>query len=189
VAAAVGSVGSAGRRKPSKAERKKAKKLAKQARKAAEAARAPGPAPLRAHRGSSDPRPVATAPAEAEHPGPTAEPDREPRSQPVAEPGTGGSTTDPRSPAPDAHRDDLQVISGIGPVMERALNDLGIRSWEQLAAMDERAASRLSARLPGVPGRVEREGWVAQAVDLVARHPLTEPYDRPGRAPLTPARD
>lgn len=87
------------------------------------------------------------------------------------------------SPRPVPHRDDLQLISGIGPVMERRLNELGIGTWEQLAALDDSGTRELSERLPGLRGRVARDGWVSQAAELVERYPLSGPGARPGRQP------
>jgi len=92
----------------------------------------------------------------------------------------------PAGPVGDTgHRDDLQAIIGIGPVLERVLNSHGIVSWEQLAGLDDAEVARLSVELPGVPGRIEREGWVAQAAALVERFPLG-PDGRPRRGGPAP---
>lgn len=172
-----GSPDETGATKPTKAERKKAKKAKK-------AKRSKRPASMESAPGSANGSGAAVA-AELE---PTPEPAPALRLvEPGAEEDTPPSgvetdgTIDLRVDPTDGHRDDLQLISGIGPVMERRLNEMGVHTWEQLAHLGEREAERLSAELPGVSGRVKREGWVEQAVELVARHPLTEPYDRPGR--------
>ncbi len=96
---------------------------------------------------------------------------------PPAEP----STLD--SAAPE-HRDDLQAVSGIGPVAEKTLNSLGIRTWEQLAALTPQDAIRVDEAIGSFPGRIERDQWIGQAADLVRRFPLRDPYDRPDRKAL-----
>jgi len=73
-----------------------------------------------------------------------------------------------------SHRDDLKVINGIGPVIEKALNRAGIKSWEQLATLKVK-----EARAIDFPGRIEREQWVAQAKALVKQFPVL--IERPSR--------
>jgi predicted flap endonuclease-1-like 5' DNA nuclease len=66
------------------------------------------------------------------------------------------------SPRPSKQKDSLVEIEGIGPAYERALNALGIFSFEQLASQDAASlASRLSARLTAE--RIRRERWIEQA--------------------------
>ncbi|MGH1493833.1 MAG: helix-hairpin-helix domain-containing protein [Acidimicrobiales bacterium] len=80
-----------------------------------------------------------------------------------------------------AHRDDLKVVNGIGPVMEKTLNGFGINTWEQLAAFSKADVEKVTAAIDAFPGRIERDEWVSQAGDLVKRFPLNKPYDRPTR--------
>ncbi len=68
------------------------------------------------------------------------------------------------------HRDDLKVINGIGPVIEKSLNRRGIRSWEQLASLVAKDVKAIDEALD-FPGRIAREQWVKQAKDLVRRYP------------------
>ena len=77
-----------------------------------------------------------------------------------------------------AHRDDLKVVNGIGPVIEKALNRSGIRSWEQLAALKAADVKVIDEALD-FPGRIQREQWVQQAKALVRQFPDTK--DRPTR--------
>lgn len=77
-----------------------------------------------------------------------------------------------------AHRDDLKVINGIGPVLEKALNRRGIRSWEQLAALKVKEAKLIDEAL-AFPGRIAREQWIQQAKALVKQFP--DHADRPTR--------
>jgi len=78
------------------------------------------------------------------------------------------------------HIDDLKVIRGIGPRMEELLTTLGITSWEQLAELDEAGIARVDNALREFPGRIERDGWVDQARDLVSEFPSIG--DRPTHA-------
>ena len=61
------------------------------------------------------------------------------------------------------HADDLKVISGIGPQMEQLLQSFGVKSWEQLAAMDAGDIAKVDAALTDFPGRITRDEWVPQA--------------------------
>jgi predicted flap endonuclease-1-like 5' DNA nuclease len=64
--------------------------------------------------------------------------------------------------------EDLRQIKGIGPKLEKLLNDVGITTLAQLAALDESGVSDLQSHLEQFPGRVEREEWVAQAKNLIS---------------------
>ena len=59
--------------------------------------------------------------------------------------------------------DDLKLIVGIGPVIERMLYQLGIATYRQIARWSERDIDDVDARLPEFPGRIRRDGWVTQA--------------------------
>ena len=63
--------------------------------------------------------------------------------------------------------DDLKVISGVGPVFETALNDLGIYSYEQISKMTTREYEILDGITGKFPGRAEREDWAGQAKELM----------------------
>jgi NADH-quinone oxidoreductase subunit E len=58
--------------------------------------------------------------------------------------------------------DDLKAISGIGPKLEKVLNDLGIWTYAQIAAWDKTEVAWMDDRL-GFKGRIDRDGWIAQA--------------------------
>ena len=64
-------------------------------------------------------------------------------------------------------KDDLKVIKGIGVVMERTLNDLGIATFKQLAGFNasdvKMVSDALEASNSGFGGRIERDEWVDQA--------------------------
>ena len=61
------------------------------------------------------------------------------------------------------HNDDLKVVSGIGPQMEKLLNSFGIKSWEQLADLDKDQVATVDGALTDFPGRITRDEWVPQA--------------------------
>jgi predicted flap endonuclease-1-like 5' DNA nuclease len=59
--------------------------------------------------------------------------------------------------------DDLKLIVGVGPVLERMLHGLGIATFRQIAHWSERDIAQFDAKLPEFPGRIVRDQWVAQA--------------------------
>lgn len=72
--------------------------------------------------------------------------------------------------------DRLQAISGIGPVIERVLNELGIYRFVQLARFTPDNIEWLAARIDWFPQRIQREDWVGQARRLHNEvHPEEEP--------------
>lgn len=62
--------------------------------------------------------------------------------------------------------DNLQLIRGIGPVLEKRLNKLGLFHFEQLAKLSEQDIAWLDTHLNSVVGRIQRDEWIAQARDL-----------------------
>lgn len=61
--------------------------------------------------------------------------------------------------------DDLKRIKGIGPVNEKALNELGIYKFSQIAAWTPANVDWVEDFM-SFPGRIEREDWIAQAKTL-----------------------
>ncbi|MGE5170535.1 MAG: hypothetical protein ACM3JC_09205 [Rudaea sp.] len=59
--------------------------------------------------------------------------------------------------------DDLKLIVGVGPVIERMLYQMGIATYRQIARLTERDVDEIEARLREFPGRIRRDGWVKQA--------------------------
>lgn len=62
--------------------------------------------------------------------------------------------------------DDLKLIVGIGPVLERMLHNLGIMTFQQIARWTDRDIADFDSRLPEFPGRIRRDQWVTQAKSL-----------------------
>jgi predicted flap endonuclease-1-like 5' DNA nuclease len=63
-------------------------------------------------------------------------------------------------------RDDLQMIKGVGPAIEKTLNEMGISRFDQIAQMSEYDIDRVAHRLKGFRSRIYREDWIGQARDL-----------------------
>ena len=66
---------------------------------------------------------------------------------------------------PEGQADDLKKISGVGPVLEGKLNELGIYTYAQVAAFTAEDIVNVDERL-SFKGRIERDGWLAQAAEL-----------------------
>ena len=62
--------------------------------------------------------------------------------------------------------DDLKLIKGVGPVIEKTLNELGIYRFNQIAEMSEFDIDRVAQQLKGFRSRIYREDWVGQARNL-----------------------
>jgi NADH-quinone oxidoreductase subunit E len=83
--------------------------------------------------------------------------------------------------APEGPGDDLKLIVGIGPGLERALNAIGITTWAQVARLTEAQIAVVEGEL-GFRGRVRRDNWLQQA-EVLARGGAEE-YERVfGRKP------
>lgn len=72
---------------------------------------------------------------------------------------------------PDADGDDLKQIRGIGPAIEKTLNDLGISRLRQVADLSEADIDRVAAEIRGFRSRLGREDWIGQARQLLGEHP------------------
>jgi len=68
--------------------------------------------------------------------------------------------------APQSECDDLKQIKGIGPSIEKTLNDLGVYRFHQIAEMSEYDIDRVAQQLKGFRSRIYREDWIGQARDL-----------------------
>jgi Fe-S oxidoreductase/predicted flap endonuclease-1-like 5' DNA nuclease len=101
-----------------------------------------------------------------------------------------GSGSVDASPTADwriADPDDLKVIKGIGPKLESLLHEIGVRTYEQIAAFPRDYIEELNGFL-SFSGRIERDEWVKQAASLCkTRGPKTSalppiPASRPANA-------
>jgi predicted flap endonuclease-1-like 5' DNA nuclease len=71
------------------------------------------------------------------------------------------------APSDAGGADDLKLISGVGPALEKKLNDAGITRFEQIANMSAEDVERIEEQL-SFKGRMERDDWAGQAKILAA---------------------
>ncbi|MGI9371520.1 MAG: hypothetical protein ACR2OJ_03420 [Hyphomicrobiales bacterium] len=64
--------------------------------------------------------------------------------------------------------DDLTQISGIGPKIQNTLNELGVFHFDQIASWGDAEIIAINEVL-NFPGRIERENWVGQALELAGK--------------------
>lgn len=141
------------------------------------AARAPKKSPPIVVRGASRAPPTAAGPAaatgapssrirsaelerKAAAPAPGAE-----RVSARADKKASGATPEALSGPRGGRPDDLTRIKGIGPKTKEKLNSLGVWHFDQIAAWTPENVKYMSNAL-GVPGRIDRGKWVAQAKEL-----------------------
>nr|WP_246615761.1 NrfD/PsrC family molybdoenzyme membrane anchor subunit [Aquimarina litoralis] len=62
--------------------------------------------------------------------------------------------------------DDLKKVNGIGPVMEKKLNEIGIFTFDQVSKMTETEYNLLDSITGSFPGRAQRDDWAGQAEKL-----------------------
>lgn len=68
----------------------------------------------------------------------------------------------------DGKADDLKMIKGVGPALEKLCNKLGFYHFDQVAAWTADEVAWVDANLEGFKGRVSRDEWVVQAKILAA---------------------
>lgn len=81
-----------------------------------------------------------------------------PAKAPVAADGKPPVLTQPR----DGGADNLKLLKGVGPKLEEALNALGFYHFDQVAGWRKKEIEWVDNNLK-FKGRIERDGWVAQA--------------------------
>ncbi len=97
-----------------------------------------------------EPPPIASAPPSAPEPTPVVE-------APVVE----GPVAQPAAVVPESP-DDLKLINGIGPALEKKLNACGVASFRELATLSDADIQRIETVIKFV-GRIRREDWIGQA--------------------------
>ncbi len=85
--------------------------------------------------------------------------------EPAKAPESEASEDGPLFKAPKGDPDDLKKISGVGPVLETKLNELGITKYAQVAKFTAKDIEKVDGRL-NFKGRIERDGWIDQAKEL-----------------------
>ena len=107
--------------------------------------------------------PAAEAKAETKAPAKKAEPKAEAKTEAPAEAA--------------AVKDDVKLIGGVGPALEKKLAALGITSLKQIAEFTPEDITRVDEEL-SFKGRIEREDWIGQAKDLLAGKPPRAKADK-----------
>ncbi len=82
-------------------------------------------------------------------------------------------TTSPnnhRSEATKQQGDDLKKIWGIGVVFEKLLNDMGIRTFDELANISDNDIASVRESLGVYASRIEKDNWILQAIELHESH-------------------
>src|SRR5690606_38499323 len=77
--------------------------------------------------------------------------------------------------------DDIKLIGGVGPALEKKLHAAGVTSLVQIAAWKKADIAKFDEELD-LRGRAERDEWVAQAKDLVAGKPPRAKVDQDAAA-------
>ncbi len=88
---------------------------------------------------------------------------QERKSATIQQPLSSKSITDRNS---TESKDDLKVINGIGPGIEKKLNKHGIFTYRQISEFTEESISTISDVVEFFPGRIQRDRWVEQAAKL-----------------------
>jgi predicted flap endonuclease-1-like 5' DNA nuclease len=60
-------------------------------------------------------------------------------------------------------KDDLKQIHGIGPVMERVLNRMGMFTFRQIAEWKDQDVEHIASELNTFPDRIRHDNWIAGA--------------------------
>jgi len=124
----------------------------------------PAPPPAHAPEASVPPEPVAEpvpAPTPAMAPAPTPAP--RPRKQPVVTETTPPPGGKPKIPPAIGEPDNLRLIKGVGPKLNKLLNNLGITRFDQIAEWKEEEIQEVDRYLESFSGRITRDSWIGQA--------------------------
>ena len=128
------------------------------------------PATPKATKPRKDPKPAADAPADET--GVTKqEAQADSKAKPVSKrnPEPPENLTDNTLSAPEGGKgDDLKLITGLGPKMERQLNALGIWHYHQIANWSAADIAEVDAEIKA-RGRISRDNWIGQAAALAQK--------------------
>ena len=67
---------------------------------------------------------------------------------------------------PRGKADDLKLIWGVGPALEKLLNKIGVWHFEQVASWSAKELAWVDEKLEGFKGRAKRDEWIKQAKKL-----------------------
>lgn len=65
-----------------------------------------------------------------------------------------------------SEKDDLKLINGVGPFIEKKLNALGLYTYQQISQFDDELVDQVTDAIEFFPGRIARDNWVGQAAAL-----------------------
>jgi len=148
---------------------------------------APAPTPEAAAKPKSkaEPKPKATPkpkpkpkPKAAPKPKPKPKPKVAPKPKPAPAPvhedhaeevGAGEAKPELLGKARGGKADDLKMIKGVGPKLEKELNAAGVYHFDQIASWNIEQVAWADQHLVSFKGRVSRDDWVAQAIELVKK--------------------
>ena len=71
-----------------------------------------------------------------------------------------------KKPRAGAKADDLKLIWGVGPALEKMLNKMGVWHFDQIATWTAKELAWADERLEGFKGRAKRDEWVRQSKKL-----------------------
>ncbi len=66
-------------------------------------------------------------------------------------------------------KDDLTRIEGIGPFLEKKLNEIGVFTYEEIASWDSKRIKEVTEAIQYFEGRIDRDNWVEQAARLALK--------------------
>ena len=94
------------------------------------------------------------------------------KTSPAEKPATAkvGEAAQPKAlkAAREGNPDDLKLLKGVGPSLEKQCNELGYYHFDQIAAWSADEVAWVDENLKGFKGRVSRDNWIAQAKILAA---------------------
>ncbi|MCI5082589.1 MAG: lipopolysaccharide assembly protein LapA domain-containing protein [Saprospiraceae bacterium] len=76
----------------------------------------------------------------------------------------------------EQERDELTRIEGIGPFLEKKLNEINIFTYVQIAKFDQATIEEVTKKIGYFPGRIEKDQWVEQAAKL-HQQKLENPFE------------
>ena len=72
------------------------------------------------------------------------------------------------APAETPAQDELKKINGVGPAFEKALNEHGIHTYQQIIDLSAEEIEKLAEEVDGVTVEMVQDDWIPQAKELNA---------------------
>jgi NADH-quinone oxidoreductase subunit E len=82
--------------------------------------------------------------------------------------GTVGTAPSTLSAPRDGRADDLKILEGVGPAMEKLVNSLGFYHFDQIANWTAEEVAWVDSHMKTFRGRIVRDKWQAQAKIILA---------------------